>query len=271
MGGTGYGVQGTQEDENRVATARKKNVAAWIIWRKSYYFDIITNNIIFMKPFMDIGEFDKKRISYKRNIALNKDISTAEAYSYIIQKGLGFLPTHETMDFIDSSDKFSLFNVIVAATTMSWMIDIQKQEQAAYRESFTQNWENGDIGDRRITYSNGSDIKFEIDGWANVLKSKLISALTGKYYSDITVRKKWTEKCAKIDIIDIMNAVFWTLFVQKIQSLHQVQDTLSLQIDVVYEEVNDYLLSAEERNNLINEALYGMLEAFDKITIIPTP
>lgn len=222
-----------------------------------------------MKPFINIGEFGKNRINYKRNTVLNKNISTLDAYSYIIQKGIEYLPTHETMDFLDSSDRFSLFNVIVSAITMSWMIDIQKQEQTAYISSFSQNWENGNMSNRQISYSNQSGVKFEVDGGVNSLKLKLINALTGKYRSDITVRRKWTEKCAKIDILDILNTVFWTLFVQKIQSLHKAQDTLSLQIEVTYAEVNDYLLSAEERNNLINEALYGMLEAFDKITIAP--
>jgi hypothetical protein len=223
-----------------------------------------------MKPFINIGEFGKKRLDYKSNIVLRKSMPITDIYSYIIGKGLEYLPTHETMDFVDITNRYSLFNLIVSAATMVWMIDIQKQEQKIYTESFSKNGENGSVGDRKIRYSVGSGTKFEIDGWVNGLQSKLIDALIGKYHSDIIVRRKWTENCAKIDILDIINTVFWTDFVRKIQNLHQSSNIFSLQIDVVYEEVNDYLLSAEERNNLINEALFWMIETFEKITVMPT-
>ena len=117
-----------------------------------------------MKAFLDIGAFDDKKIEYKRNVVFQKNMWLGDAFGYIMSKGLEYLPTHETMDFVDTTNKYSLFNLIVSATTMIWMIDIQKQEQKIYTESFSKNGENGTIGDRKIKYSVGSGIKFEIDG-----------------------------------------------------------------------------------------------------------
>lgn len=224
-----------------------------------------------MKAFLDIGAFDDKKIEYKRNVVLQKDMWLGDAFGYIMSKGFEYLPSHETMDFVNTTDKYSLFNLIVSAATMAWMIDIQKQEQKTYTESFSKNGENGTIGDRKIKYSVGSGIKFEIDGWVNSLKWKLISALTGKYHSEIIVRRLWTEKSAKIEIFDIMNVLFWTDFVRKLQeSLQWTNWTGSgFHLQAVTIEINKTILSVEARNLAINEALYGMMGILEEITLPP--
>lgn len=223
-----------------------------------------------MKAFLDIGAFDDKKIQYKRNVVLQKNMWLGDAFGYIMSKGFEYLPTHKTMDFTDITDRYSLFSLIVSATTMTWMIDIQKQEQKIYTESFSKNGENGAIGDRKIKYSVGSGIKFEIDGWINSLKWKLISALTGKYHSEIVVRRLWTEKIAKIEILDIMNVVFWTDFVRKLQESLQWTNWIGsgFHLQAVNIEINKTILSAEE-DRAINEALAGMLEIFEEITLPP--
>jgi hypothetical protein len=72
-----------------------------------------------MKAFLNIGAFNDKKIEYKRNVVLQKDMSLKNTYSYILSKGLEYLPTHETMDFVDATDRYSLFHLIVSAVTMT--------------------------------------------------------------------------------------------------------------------------------------------------------
>lgn len=222
-----------------------------------------------MKAFLNIGAFDDKKIEYKRNVVLQKDMWLGDAFSYIMSKGFEYLPSHETMDFVDTTNKYSLFNLIVSTATMAWMIDIQKQEQKTYTASFSMNGESGTIGDRKIRYSVGSGTKFEIDGWVNGLKWKLISALTGKYHSEIIVRRLWTEKIAKIEILDIMNVIFWTEFVRKIQESLQWTNLIGsgFHLQAVTIEINKTILSIEAKNLAVNEALFGMMGILEEITL----
>ena len=103
------------------------------------------------------------------------------------------------------------------------------------------------------------------------MKSSILWIFTGKENQQITVQDIWWKKYVNIDLYDIINTIFWTHFVQKIWKILQASNKMSLHIEVVYEEIDDYLISVEERNQLINEALYWMLDAFGKVTINPTP
>ena len=116
---------------------------------------------------------------------------------------------------------------------------------------------------------NNASWGFKIRESEAALKSSILWIFTGKE-KQIIVQDIWWEKYTNIDLSAIIYTIFWTHFVQKIWKILQASNKMSLHIEVAYEEIDDYLMSVEERNQLINEALYWMLDAFGKITTNPT-
>lgn len=226
-----------------------------------------------MRPFIDIGWLGDKRILWNETKEVSKTMTQKAAFNYIIDQWRRFLPKSESMKlFDDVKNSYSLFGVIQCLVVMKWMMEIQKEEQKEYKERIWRNWDTQNIWSEfllQYTQEN-SGWRFEIAENEPTIKSSVIWVFSGRKERNITVQHIWWKKYTNIDLSDIIYTIFWTHFVQKIWKILQASNKMSLHIEVAYEEIDDYLISVEERNQLINEALYWMLDAFGKITTNPT-
>lgn len=227
-----------------------------------------------MRPLVDIGGLGDKKIHWNEPKKLSRTMTQKEAYDYIIQGWMRFLPKDKAMELIDNlNQSYSFFGVIQSLAVIEWMIGLQKEEQNEYNQKMysTRDTVNEAMKNYTVRYGgSGNTSGFEIVESETKVKSAIIWAFAKKWNTEISVRNTQNNNTTKIDLSDILHTIFWTVFIQKIQSLQGVSNKLSLHVDVVYEEIDDLLLSTEERNNLINEALYWMLDAFGKITMTPT-
>ena len=227
-----------------------------------------------MRPFIDIGGLGDKVVQWNEVKTVSKEMTQKEAFDYIMQQWKIFLPMSESMKlFDDITNSYSLFWVIQSLSVMKWMIEIQKKEQKEYKERVWMNWDIANMWSEFVIRYGTSNASwgFKINESESAMKSSILWIFTGKENQQITVQDIWWKKYVNIDLYDIINTIFWTHFVQKIWKILQASNKMSLHIEVVYEEIDDYLISVEERNQLINEALYWMLDAFGKVTINPTP
>lgn len=226
-----------------------------------------------MRPLVDIGGLGDKKIHWNEPKKLSGTMTQKEAYDYIIQGWMRFLAKDKAMELIDNlNQSYSFFWVIQSLAVIQWMIGLQKVEQDEYSQKIysTQDTVTEAMKNYTVRYGSSNTSWFEIVESETKIKSAIIWAFAKKWNTEISVRNTQNNNTTKIDLSGILHTIFWTVFIQKVQSLQEVSNKLSLHIDVVYEEIDDLLLSTEERNNLINEALYWMLDAFGKITMTPT-